>query len=380
MSSVSISMVGDFMPGGILSSTINKYEKETLKDVQKFLKADITFCNFECPLATEETPPNKDKVLIHAKPESVRLLKRGDFDVVSLANNHIMDFGYTSVLKTIKILEKNNIKYTGVGKNIEEACKPAMLERIGLKVAFLAYTTWIPSRRQQGAVPATEDKPGVAPFDLNLIRKKIKEVRKQSDFLIVSVHWGDSETYYPPPEIINYGHKLIDMGANIVVGHHSHQLQGYEKYKNGLIMYDLGNFLFSPYFGTTKYGRRCLNHERKGELREWNQHNRESVILKCNISKNRILNYKLFPVFQKKKEPILVDPGEETKVEILKKMDLLSKKYQKDYYNIIYVNKRIEKRMKKRLDQLKRLTKEEGLSFVFKKALNKLEEKLGRNL
>jgi poly-gamma-glutamate synthesis protein (capsule biosynthesis protein) len=233
-----VSIVGDVMLGGILSSNIGKYKNSFLSNrVRKYLEADITFCNLECPLTMAAPPLVKDKVLVHAEESLVELLKNAGFNVVSLANNHIMDFRFESLLETMKLLKENNIKYTGAGQNLREARKPVFFDSKdgGGKINFLAYAapeTWggYVQRRHQTHKEwiAENDKPGVAPFDLKLIQEDIEKVKKESDFLILSIHWEEEDTYFPHPEIISDAHRIVDMGANLVVGHHPHILQGYK--------------------------------------------------------------------------------------------------------------------------------------------------------
>jgi hypothetical protein len=369
MNVIKVSIVGDVMTGGILSSGIEGYRDILLSDkVRKLLEADIVFCNLECVLTRAEAPPEKNKILLHAKEESVELLKNAGFNAVSLANNHIMDFGYNSLLGTIKLLKENNIGYTGAGKNLYEARKPVFFDKDDLRIALLAYVapeTWggWGQREQQTHKDwvAGVDKPGVAPFDLNLIKEDLDLANKEADFLIVSIHWGDEYTYFPHPDIISDAHRIIDMGANLVVGGHPHVLQGYEEYHNGLIMYSLSNFLFPPYYD-----------ENDGELRKWSRKSRESVILKCEISRNGILSYELIPVMQKGDEPAVISVSHKTANKILSKIESLSKEYKKANYHVLYA------RLKEKEDRFKyiklvwEMYEIYGLAYICKKVRAKL--------
>lgn len=364
-----VAIVGDIMIGGILSSNIKKYKNIFLSnEVRKFLDADIVFCNLECVLSKAKAPPEKNKILLHAREESIELLKDAGFNVVSLANNHIMDFGYSSLLKTMKLLEENNIKYTGAGENLYQARKPVFLDKDNLRVAFLAYAapeTWGGwSQREHQTHKdwfAGRDKPGVAPFDLKLIKEDIDEASKEADFLIVSIHWGDEYTCFPHPEIISDAHKIIDMGANIIVGHHPHVLQGYERYNTGLIMYSLSNFLFSPYYNDTS-----------GELEKWSRKSRESIILSCEISKDVIISYNLIPVIQKKNDPIVINPPFKIKNKILKKVDFLSKKYQNNDYQIRYAKLKEKENKFKYVKQILEMIDKYGMVCILRNTKYKL--------
>jgi poly-gamma-glutamate synthesis protein (capsule biosynthesis protein) len=333
-----VSIVGDVMVGGVLSSDMEQYKNIFLSnEVRKYLEADITFCNLECPLTMAAPPLMQDKNLLHAEKSSIKLLKNAGFNVVSLANNHIMDYRFDSVLETMRLLEENNIKYTGAGQNIHEARKTVYFnnkEEGG--IAFLAYAapeTWGGYAQRQNqthtAWIAGEDKPGVAPLDLKLIQEDIRKARQKADFLIVSVHWGEEYAYFPHPMIIFDAHEIVDMGADLVVGHHPHILQGYEQYHGGLIVYSLSNFLFSPYYDLNQH-----------ILKKWSYKSRKSVILRCDVLKNKILSYEFVPVIQKKDDPIMIYPSHKTIKEILLKIEDISKEYKKDDYRMNYAKLR----------------------------------------
>lgn len=306
-------------------------------EVRKYLEADISFCNLECPLIITEPPLVQDKTLLHAEESSVELLKNAGFNVVSLANNHIMDYRFDSVLETMRLLKENNIKYTGAGQNLHEARKPIFFDnKEEMIIAFLAYAapeTWGGYAQRQNqthtAWIAGGDKPGVAPLDLKLIQEDIRKARQKADFLIVSVHWGEEDTYFPHPVLISDAHKIVDMGANLVVGHHPHILQGYEQYHDGLIMYSLSNFLFSPYYDLNQH-----------ILKKWSYKSRKSVILQCDVSKNKMLSYELIPAIQKKDAPVVISPSHKIRNEILLKIENLSKEYKKDDYRMKYAKLR----------------------------------------
>lgn len=358
-------IVGDVMMGGALSSDIEKYKNVFLSnEVCKFLEADITFCNLECPLVKIGSPITQDKTLLYAEEKSVELLKMAGFNIVSLANNHIMDFGPESLLKTIKLLEEKNIRYTGAGQNLFEARRPILFNKNGLTVAFLAYVApetwggWNQRKKQTHKKNwiAQANKPGVAPFDLKLIQEDIIKVNKKADFLIVSVHWGDEYTYFPHPELKLDAHKIIDMGANLIVGHHPHVLQGYEQYHGGLVMYSLSNFLFSPFF------------EKNGiMLKKWGRKSRESIILQCDISKNKKFNYKLIPVIQKEDKPVVINPASKTRDEILRRIQFLSSEYQKSNYQIRYIKLKEKENRFKYVRLILETIKTYGLICLFKK-------------
>lgn len=360
MNSITISAVGDFMPGGLLSSDIVKYKNSFLsEEVRRSLNADIVFSNLECPLCNLEGPPHRLKTSIHAKEESIIYLKNAGFNIVSIANNHATDFGWSSLEKTIEILEENNIRHVGAGKNLEEARKPAIIDIKGVKIGFLAYCTGIFSRVptvEEDIRYATENSYGVSPYDPHSINEDIENLKKYADYIVISMHWQDEFIHYPIPEVILEAHRIIDMGADLILGHGPHVLQGYEEYHDGLILYSLSNFLFSPWFVTNE--GRWINYEGRGKIRGWHPESRKGVIFKCRIPGNKgKIDYTLIPTIQDRKEPIVRMAQLRNKDIILKKMGEWSQAYEDENYNKNYT-------------KFKR--KEEGFK-LFKDARNELD-------
>ncbi|MBI4331724.1 MAG: CapA family protein [Chloroflexi bacterium] len=233
---------------------------------QRIKEADITFCQLEANLSTRGCLQYRNHTTWYgrAHPENVKSLIFGGFNVVSHASNHCFDYGPDSLLETIDVLRSNNIQVTGVGKDIAEARKPAILERKGIKVGFLAYNSMLPVEFE-----AREGKPGCAPIrvstyyesqdfgagmppriitipledDVRAMEGDIRNLRNQADIVIVSMHWG---LHHIPGLLAMYqpivGHRAIDAGADLIVGHHAHLIKGIEIYKGRVIFYSLGNF------------------------------------------------------------------------------------------------------------------------------------------
>lgn len=308
MTEARICAVGDVFLGGLLSEKIEEYgDKFIAEAIREIFKgADICFCNFESPLCKMDDPPEPNKTLLFAKEQAVDLIKRAGFNVVSLANNHTMDFGWRSLQKTIKLLKRNKIKHFGAGKNIREARRPLVLNVRGLRIAFLAYSWALPVVKE-GAIAATGNSPGVSPYNLKFIKEDIKKVRSGVDYVFLSIHWQDEFSHYPPPQIISEAHQIIDAGANVILAHHPHVLQGFEKYKNGLIFYSLSNFMFSPWFATNN--GRLINYENTGRFRNWYKESREGLILKFSLQKNRPLAYEMIPTMQGRKPVVSMQLG-----------------------------------------------------------------------
>jgi len=203
-------------------------------------KADLAMVNLENPLTRFNRP--RDKAFVFkARPEYVRVLQDGGIDIVNLANNHIYDYGPQGLFDTIGFLDKAQIAHVGAGPNMPAARRPVIRTVKNITVAFLGYYGLRP---HSGCHPASKDSAGTALRFLPYIRKDIRKIRNRVDYVIVSFHWGIEKEHYPQEDQIYFAHKTIDYGADAVIGHHPHVLQGIERYKGKIIAYSLGNFIF----------------------------------------------------------------------------------------------------------------------------------------
>jgi len=158
-----------------------------------------------------------------------------------------MDYGPRALQETRQVLDKNNILYFGAGKNLAEARKPAILQKKGVKFAFLGYS--IAHSTMYFAGP---NRAGVMPIYEGYIKKDIARVRPRVDHVIVVFHWGVEYTHFPEERHRKIAHNVIGYGADLILGHHPHVLQGLENHKGKLISYSLGNLLFDQKWPCTK--------------------------------------------------------------------------------------------------------------------------------
>jgi hypothetical protein len=211
-------------------------------------------------------------------------LKESGINIVSLANNHAFDYGVDSFRKARAHLEANGISCVGAGENVSEATKPVVLERNGLRFAFLAYCAREASCREF----AEDSHPGVALLDLDTIQENIEAAREHSDFVIVSLHFGLEFSDYPTRENVRVARKTIEYGATVVAGSHAHVIQGFEYHRNGLILYDLGSFVS---------GDIVISSPAEYEYRLRRRKNKQGMMIDCVFGEDGIIGHELIPTY-----------------------------------------------------------------------------------
>ena len=223
----------------IIEKEGNDYPFKHLKN--QLFSADLVFSNLEAPFCEKGEPYPKN--FVFKVPEKhIQVLKSGNINLVSLANNHILDYGLPCLSSTIQVLQNENIFYAGAGVDKKKASKPAVFEINNLKFAFFAYSMTLPKY-----FFATDSTGGTAYPHKKLLKDSISYYNDIVDYIIVSFHWGEELTALPKEYQQNYAHLSIDYGADVILGHHPHVLQGIEVYKNKIIVYSLGNFIFASY-------------------------------------------------------------------------------------------------------------------------------------
>lgn len=235
---IKISCLGDIMPadtvytlGRGIGSTERKVCGMLARPVtRQLLDSDLVICNLESPLLEGWNSPGRP---FAGNPEIVWLLSQLNVSVISLANNHILDHGEKGLQDTVKILSE-----TGFGL-------------IGLKTAGLSEIICIEKKGRKIAIAGfndihdNTDQELIAPLSWDIIGPTLDEIRKkQPDFILFSLHWGNEYITYPSPLQVDLAHRLIDEGVNVVIGHHPHVVQPVEHYKGGIILYSLGNYIF----------------------------------------------------------------------------------------------------------------------------------------
>jgi len=212
------------------------------KVASRLKAADVTVGNLECPLSRRGSPVPNKTFTFQGDPRAVKGLTYAGFDFLSLANNHARDYGATALADTFTNLRAAGLRWAGAGRNRTEAWKPAFIERGGARIAYLAFSEITPAN-----FAATSSRSGTAySYDTDKVMSAIKAAKKQADYVIVSFHWGIERNYSPTARQVGEGRRAIRAGADMVLAQHPHVIQGVEFYRDGLIAYSLGNFVFSP--------------------------------------------------------------------------------------------------------------------------------------
>lgn len=236
-----INAVGDIMLAGSAAPTLKRlgYDYPFAATAAELKRGDIAVGNLEAPIAGRGIEFTDKRFRFLASPQSAAAMKRAGFSVVTLANNHMMDFGEPALLETLHHLDQNGILHAGAGRSLSAARQQALLEARGAKVAFLAYSMTFPTE-----FFAAPDRPGTAPGYPGFFKRDIAQAKSAADYVVVSFHWGAEGASSPRPYQVAAARSAIDAGADVVLGHHPHVLQGIERYKKGVILYSLGNFAF----------------------------------------------------------------------------------------------------------------------------------------
>ena len=220
-------------------------DDEMLKAMQE---ADLFILNEEFPFSLRGEPMADKQFTFRTDPKYVQIFKELGTDIVTLANNHALDYGRDAFCDTLENLDKAGIKRIGGGYNIAEAAAPAVYTVNGLSLAIFGATRVSPSA---GWYAGTEQAGLLQTYDPSRLNAAIMEAKQSYDYVIVFVHWGIEKNETPEEYQRTLAKGYIDAGADLVVGAHPHVLQGFEYYKGVPIIYSLGNYLFGNRTGQT---------------------------------------------------------------------------------------------------------------------------------
>lgn len=296
---IKISAVGDVMLDRGVERQIKSrgvsYVFGEVKD--EISKADIAFANLESQFSYRDR--GNTKMQFRADPKYLQSLADAGFDVLSTANNHAGDYSIP-VTESDAILREKGIGQCGSGYDITGSNTPFIINANGVPVAFLAYTDI--SNYPRSRVEANHVRSGLTWATKDNIRAGIKKAKKEAELILVSFHWGNEYQHYPTKRQRELAHFAVDCGADAVIGHHPHVLQGIERYKNAIIAYSLGNFIFDQ---------------------PW-QDTRDSMILELYCDRNRVLDYRAIPIIIDRSRPTVA--GGKQKESIARKINNYSRR------------------------------------------------------
>jgi len=215
---------------------VSKLDK---KLVSLFQKSDLNIVNLEAPVTASNSKILKTGPYLKAHEESTKkILKALNVDIVTLANNHVLDYDEKGVDDTLDFCRKNKIKTVGAGMNLEEAAKTLYVDTKEGKIALVNFA-------ENEWASATDKTAGANPMDVIDNAKQIQNAREQADYVIVIIHGGHEYYNLPSPRMQKQYRFYAEQGADIIIGHHTHCISGKEVYKGVPIYYSLGNFLFT---------------------------------------------------------------------------------------------------------------------------------------
>lgn len=244
-STITIRLTGDLMMDSFIGDYIESYGVDyPWSEVAPLLReADLSIINLETSVSTRGATKKPAGYGFRSLPYTMAGLVNSGIDAAWVANNHILDYGVDAFTDTLNTLKEHDIVWVGAGQNRQEAEQLKIMERNGIKVGLLAFTEIIPYPEWV----AEADRPGVAPLtpsNHDRILQIIRAADDECDVLLVSLHWGTEYVQHPHDWQVTLAHQMVEQGADGIIGHHPHVLQGIEFYQGKPILYSLGNFVF----------------------------------------------------------------------------------------------------------------------------------------
>ena len=266
-----VNIGGDFCvtPGFVDKDLLSK------EAVDFFILQGVNIVNLECPVNNEG---EKNKITKHGPhlqttEQIFNLLKKLNIAAVTLANNHILDYGTQGLEATLQACKKNDITAVGVGENLKAAADHIIIEQNGYRIAVVNFC------ENEWSI-ATDETAGANPLDIIENLSQIKKARTEADFVIVIIHGGNEYYNLPSPRMVKQYRFFAENGADAVIGHHTHCVSGYEVHNKVPIFYGLGNMLFT----------------KKSDQQGWFT----GLTVQLILEKNQPVNFKIIPTGQKK--------------------------------------------------------------------------------
>ncbi|BCN30540.1 CapA family protein [Anaeromicropila herbilytica] len=241
---INLVFTGDIFLSDYVLSQYNKSGIEGILSKQllsKLKNADIAMANEEFSFSNRGVKMKNKQFTFRVAPHYVKIFQDMGIDIVTLANNHSLDYGTEALLDSINTLDAASIRHVGAGANISKAKEYQQYNIHGKKIAIIGASRVIPVAKWN----ATYTSPGLlTTYDPTTLLSVIQEAKRSNDIVIVYVHWGIERKTSPEDYQRRLAKQYIDAGADVIIGSHPHVLQGIEYYKNKPIIYSLGNFIF----------------------------------------------------------------------------------------------------------------------------------------
>lgn len=296
-----LGFAGEIILARDVASKINQnqdYRYPFLKVAEETKTADLFFATLEAPLSGKNTPCGIGCMKFVADAKAIEGLTYAGVDIVSLANNHIMDGGEKAFQETIDVLDENHLGYIGAGLSEKGLAKIEIKTAGNQKIGYLAFNEISPQKNT---------------VDFASHSQLIKSYKREVDLLVVSFHWGEEYTAKPSTNQKKLAYQAIDLGADIVIGDHPHWIQGVEFYQGKPIFYSVGNFVFDQM---------------------WSLPTRQGIIVFCTFKEKKLSQIQIKPILiENFSQPKLLVGKEKEKImeEILKNSDPASAKILKSY-------------------------------------------------
>lgn len=246
--------------------------------ISKELKLDSIILNLEAPFSNIGTPAKNKINLFMDEANFFDTFAGHNILAVNLSNNHIMDYGEVAFDYTLDVLKRNNIPFFGAGNQKNNYNNPLIIED---KIALFGYTC--PSAHP---VFGDENNNGAALFEIDQVINEIKQYTGKY-YVVVSLHWGQEYFSFPKPDDVAKARRLIDLGADLIIGHHPHNIQSYEIYKNKHIFYSIGNGIFHDNIVNSMYNGTLFMSKHK---MKYSKLNRISILVKLDTETKLINN------------------------------------------------------------------------------------------
>ncbi|WP_154989416.1 CapA family protein [Priestia megaterium] len=279
---VTATMVGDIMLGRNVEKVTNRQGQDYLfRDVESYFKnSDYSTANFDHPVTANDEYPAQDKpIVLRTDEQSVKTLKNLNLSVLNAANSHSMDYLEQGLNDTVKAFNQSKMDFVGMGRNLEEASNINYQTVNGIKIATLGFTDTYTAYSA-----ANDNDPGILPAKPEIFIPLIQEAKEKANLVVVHAHWGEEYDTTPSPRQKGLAKAMADAGADIILGHHPHVLQPIDTYKNTVIFYSLGNFVFDQGWSAS----------------------RESALVQYKLKKDGTARFEVTPLLIKEATPTLL--------------------------------------------------------------------------